>query len=91
VREKAIAADRKQLARQVFGGITSLIALESQGDELDTGETVELSKHIERLHHLGQTIGMDNNEATTRARKKLAKFKRAQIKSEENNSALKNS
>lgn len=77
VRSKAIEADREQLARQIFGSITSLAALNAQGDELAAGATLSLSAEVEALHDLAPMIGMDDDEATTRARKKLAKFRRA--------------
>ncbi len=77
VRRKAIIADKKQIARQLLGCASSIVALQMQGDVIRSGETLDLETFLElAVREAVAQSGYDDDEFTYRVRQKQAKRSR---------------
>ena len=70
IRAKIVQMNQTQLAQQLFGQFTSLIALKSEEMEPD----VKLDEQLSILPESAKLIGMDDKQLSQRVKRKLSKF-----------------
>lgn len=76
VRRKAIRTDEEQLSRQLFGLLTSMMALQDQSRTLDEEGMYTLVGQLPKLMHTAHQLGLSDEAITERVVRKLAKYRR---------------
>jgi len=72
VRAKQVGANKMQLAQQMFGQLTSLLALDSDGDITPGGE-IQIEQPLSTVIESAELIGMTPSKCFEQVRRKLAK------------------
>ena len=73
IRAKAVNASQVQLAQQMFGQLTSLMALDSDGDITPGGE-MQIEEPLSKVIESAKLIGMDPLKIYERVRRKTGKY-----------------
>jgi hypothetical protein len=73
IRAKIVNANKIQISQQLLGQLTSLIALESDGD-ITPGGKIAVQDHLSKIVESAELIGMSEGMLHERVRRKIAKY-----------------
>jgi hypothetical protein len=76
IRAKSIKIDKRALAQQMLGHLSSLIAIDDETGDISADRTIELSDHISKVEECAELISMDSKKLGKRVTRKLAKYVR---------------
>ncbi len=83
IRAKSIKIDKRRLAQQMFGQLSSLIAIDDDTGDISADRTIDLSEHISKVGECAELIGMDSKNLGKRVTTKIAKYIRTAEKLKE--------
>ncbi len=73
IRAKIVNANKNQIAQQLFGQLSALLALESDGDITPGGE-IQIEEPLSKVIETAALIGMNPSKLHERVRRKIAKY-----------------
>ena len=73
IRAKTVAANKTQLTQQMLGQLSSLFALESDGDITPGGE-IQIEEQLSKVIEGNALVGMNPGKFHERVRRKIAKY-----------------
>jgi hypothetical protein len=76
LRAKIVSANKVQLAQQMFGQLTSLLALESKGN-IKPGGKLSVSKVLRKVKACAAMLDMSSTKCYEKVRRKIAKYAKA--------------
>ena len=78
VRDRSTTLDKRQLAAQAIGSLSSLLSIDLKPSELESGDSLDRQSHLLlALKEAIENIAYDDDEFTHRLRKKQAKHHRS--------------
>ena len=73
IRAKSINANKVQISQQLFGQLSSVLALESDGDITPGGE-IQIEEPLSKVIECAALIGMNPSKLYERVRRKMARY-----------------
>jgi len=76
VRAQAVKIDKKRIAQQLMGQLTSLIAIEDDSGDVTPGREINLSEHLPKVEESAELLNLGSKQLGEKVRRKLARYVR---------------
>ena len=82
IRAQAVQSDKKKIAQQLMGQLTSLIAIDDETGDITPGLEVDLTDHLQKVIDSARLLELSPKDLGEKVRRKLCRYARRKDKYE---------